>query len=365
MNEIMNMKIQLSSINIEMERIATYLSDREQEFFDSVYEKEETALKAAINTAKEQFESSAQFLHTIRKCDMDELKSYNIPPPMIGQIADAICIIFDKNPTWHEAKKIIVNNTFIQKIANFDESILTKSKVERLQKYTEQPNFCTDRMVNLSVAAKGLSHWISTAVQYRWLKLHMSSNAQITAKIRRMCMAKTNKTEEKIQLDILQKKSRELEIQILSLVNQKKFKVGKFRIIDEALKEDSIFNQIDNQQDELYYRQWFQRAFYIGSEDFSFEDVQMNDSYLEYQKSISHFEDVKKKLSEKEKKVDSLLENVRLLFMTLKMDDLQTLLRISEDNPINNEAKSILHILFRINQTMAVPDIYDEVGFNL
>lgn len=359
--QITSLQDRLEDVYLSMRRVEKLLSEKEQEYFNNVYEKEENALKSSLNMAKEQFELSIQFLHTIRKYDMDELKNYNVPPPMIGQLGEAICILFDRNPTWLEARKVIVSNTFVQKIANMDESSLTKNKVERLRKYTEQPNFCTDRMVAMSVAAKALSQWLKTAVHYRWLKLHMSSNAQITAKIRKICIARTNKTDEKLQLDTLKRKSRELEKEISSLASQKQLKYGRLRIVTEALKEDSIFGLMDEKHDEFSYRQWFQRVFYIGSGDYNYENNETSESFVKYQESLTALDDLGEKLIDQEKRIDELLEETKQLFLSITHVELHTLVNNVENNPINLEANTIFNDLFGLHQKIVTRDIYEEV----
>jgi uncharacterized protein YoxC len=359
--QIKSLQEALEGVCISIRKIEKLLLEREQEYFNNVYEKEETALKSSLNIAKEQFELSVQFLHTIRKYDMDELKNYNQPPPMIAQLADTICIIFDRNPSWLEAKKIIISNTFIQKIVNLDEACLTKSKIDRLKKYTDQPNFCTDRMVAISVAAKALSQWVKTAVSYRWLKLHMSSSAQITAKIRKMCIARTNKTEEKSQLDILKKKAKEIEKEIFSLTLQKQLKYGRLRILTEALKEESIFGLADEQNDECFFRQWFQRGFSIGTVGCNDANNETRESYAKYQESISALENLDQLLIDDDRRVNQLLEETKTLFLSLTHDDLHTLINQVEVNPINFEANTVFNYMFSFHQKKTPQEIYEEV----
>jgi len=55
----------------------------------------------------------------LNKKDVDELRSYKIPPDLVVFVLDAVCILRDKKPDWDSAKSLLNEGTkFLDSLRN-------------------------------------------------------------------------------------------------------------------------------------------------------------------------------------------------------------------------------------------------------
>ena len=341
------------------------LLEKEAEFFKTVYEKEESTLKSGLQMAKDQFDQSIQFLHTIRKDDIDELKSYTVPPPVIGQLAETLCIIFDKPLGWQEAKKLLVSNTFMQRLMNVSDSALSFSKLEKLRKYTELSSFHSDRMLNVSVAARALSQWVRGLSHFGWVRSQMSTDAQIAAKIRKMCALKMSKTEERTHLDRLKRENIEIQGKISKLNALRRIEIGRLAILREISTPKSVFSHVEDVKDDLSISQWIQQAFHCEEDGLYFDNPEVREAHELYHKSLLDIDQAENSLFTLNEETKAGLSKLRNAFLSLELADLTELVQNKEDqNPYTIYARRIFLQLFGVHQNMAVEELYDEVRFS-
>ena len=225
-SQIQSFKDQYTANELKIAQLEKTLKEKEITLKQAIYDKEEAGFKATLLQSKEQFDASISFLHTIRKDDIDELKSFTIIPPIVIQLAEAICILFDKQPSWQEAKKLFISTSFMQKVLAMDESVLTAAKIEKLRKYTEQPMFNPDKLFNINVSVRGFCLWIRHLTHYYYLKSQMSTDAQIAQRIHKLAQTRLSKTEEKVMLDHVLKDNAQIDSKLFKLNTQLKQNVG-------------------------------------------------------------------------------------------------------------------------------------------
>lgn len=134
---------------------------------------------AELAVALPALEAAIRALNSIKKDDINEVKSMGKPPEMVKQVLAAVCILKGKKPEqkmddkgkrivdyWPSALKMMADTKFLQSLINFDKDGMTQSTVDQLQPYLEDPKFVPDAMSKVSKAATGLCSWVRAMDTY-------------------------------------------------------------------------------------------------------------------------------------------------------------------------------------------------------
>eukprot|EP00746_Dinoflagellata_sp_MGD_P107352 gnl/MRDRNA2_/MRDRNA2_45321_c0_seq1.p1 gnl/MRDRNA2_/MRDRNA2_45321_c0~~gnl/MRDRNA2_/MRDRNA2_45321_c0_seq1.p1 ORF type:complete len:549 (+),score=77.64 gnl/MRDRNA2_/MRDRNA2_45321_c0_seq1:97-1647(+) len=106
------------------------------------------------------------FVQALSKTDMSELKKLIPSCQVVVKLMQAVSILFEERLEWTTAKKMLGNANFLQRMLDFDQNRVTDSKLQKLEKYIQDPEFQEDEMEKISKSAKCLCSWVR-GIYYR------------------------------------------------------------------------------------------------------------------------------------------------------------------------------------------------------
>merc|ERR1712048_297996 len=109
-----------------------------------------------------EYNSAVKSLDALDKKDIQEIKSFAKPPPLVEVVLSAVCLLLGAKESWDEAKKAMGDTQFIEKLKNYDKDALaTNAKLTaKLQKYIKRDDFQPDTVKKVSNAACSLCLWV-------------------------------------------------------------------------------------------------------------------------------------------------------------------------------------------------------------
>jgi dynein heavy chain len=115
--------------------------------------------QADLDKAMPALEAAVGALNSLNKNDITEIKSFAKPPPMVQTTLEAVCILKGEKPDWDTAKKVLSDSNFLKSLFEFDKDNIAESRLKKLKKYTNNPDFTPDIVGKVSKAAKSLCMW--------------------------------------------------------------------------------------------------------------------------------------------------------------------------------------------------------------
>ncbi|GMH41109.1 hypothetical protein BSKO_09019 [Bryopsis sp. KO-2023] len=125
-------------------------------------------IEHAIITADERYEKAVADVLALADGDVNELKGYLSPPTLVQLVMEAICIIFDYQADWGNAKRLLNDNqiTLKQRMNRYQVRSLQEGKAKRLLKIVQNPGFKPETVRLVCGAAESLCAWVLCVVQY-------------------------------------------------------------------------------------------------------------------------------------------------------------------------------------------------------
>jgi dynein heavy chain len=94
------------------------------------------------------------------------MKSFTNPPKMVGVTLEAVCLLMRVKTTWPEAKKMMNDSAFLNKLQDYDKDNIRPDIIKKLGKYIDNPEFTPAVMKGISVACTSLCMWVRAMVVY-------------------------------------------------------------------------------------------------------------------------------------------------------------------------------------------------------
>ncbi|KAJ3024564.1 UNVERIFIED_CONTAM: Dynein heavy chain 2, axonemal [Siphonaria sp. JEL0065] len=187
------------------------------------------AAQADLDQALPALNSAVKALEGINKKDLQEIRSYGKPPPLVEKVMEAVMVLKKSEPTWDEAKRQLGNPYFIKQLINFDKDNISDKILKKTSQYCADENFQPDVVGRVSGASKSLCMWVRAMETYGIIfrqvapKKEKLKNAQDT-------LEKKQKT-----LREAKAKLQEIQDKLIELKNQYDEKVS----LKEKLRQDS------------------------------------------------------------------------------------------------------------------------------
>uniref|UniRef100_F7FRE2 Dynein heavy chain domain 1 n=1 Tax=Monodelphis domestica TaxID=13616 RepID=F7FRE2_MONDO len=99
-------------------------------------------------------------LAQLKVTDMDELRSYRVPPASVVMVTDALCLLFHQPPGWESARQLLGRDGFFEELVFFDKSKVGKADLQSLKQMLEAPGMNDKALQLVSQAAAGLASWL-------------------------------------------------------------------------------------------------------------------------------------------------------------------------------------------------------------
>jgi len=136
----------------------------------------EEGLAAAIPA----LEAAVKALSTLKKADTDEVKAMKAPPAGVKLVMEAVCIMKEVPPVkvaapdgkgkvddyWEPAKKMMNDSKFLQSLVEYDKDNIPPAVIQKIRRYTTNPDFDPEVIKKASKAAQGLCSWVCAMEVY-------------------------------------------------------------------------------------------------------------------------------------------------------------------------------------------------------
>jgi hypothetical protein len=106
----------------------------------------------------------------IVKTDVSDLKKIVHPPSTISGVADSICIIFAKKPSYKNFLSILDNNLLNNLIPNYNANITSDYVIKQLDQLNNNNNNNNADLIEISKLCFYLSKWIKEIHNYALMK---------------------------------------------------------------------------------------------------------------------------------------------------------------------------------------------------
>ncbi|KAJ1345264.1 hypothetical protein BSLG_000778 [Batrachochytrium salamandrivorans] len=182
---------------------------------------EEEEVRAVAEAAQEDLDqampalsAAVKALEAINKKDLNEIRSYGKPPPLVEKVMEAIMVLKKCEPTWEEAKRQIGNPYFIKQLINFDKDNISDKILKRISQYCADENFQPEAVGRVSGASKSLCMWVRAMETYGTIFRHVAPKKE-KLRVAQETLEKKQKTlrEAKSKLQEIQEKLIELKAQ--------------------------------------------------------------------------------------------------------------------------------------------------------
>jgi hypothetical protein len=122
----------------------------------------------------------AEQLKSLRKEDLDELRTYVNPPTSVQETLKPVCLLMRgkygyKNgslprgldePTWPEAVALLHQPNLYEDLRNYDMGHVPDKLLREVKRHTEKRHYDPTQLANASLAAAFLSRWVRATVAY-------------------------------------------------------------------------------------------------------------------------------------------------------------------------------------------------------
>ncbi|KAI9356982.1 dynein heavy chain and region D6 of dynein motor-domain-containing protein [Zopfochytrium polystomum] len=192
------------------------------------------AAQADLDQAMPALLAAVKALEGINKKDLNEIRSYGKPPPLVEKVMEAVMVLKKCEPTWDEAKRQLGNPYFIKQLINFDKDNISDKILKKISQYCADESFHPDIVGRVSGASKSLCMWVRAMETYGIIF------RQVAPKKEKLRIAQ--ETLEKKQKTLREAKAKLQEIQdkLTELKNQYDEKVG----LKEKLRQDSEMTEL-------------------------------------------------------------------------------------------------------------------------
>eukprot|EP00927_Polykrikos_kofoidii_P016936 TRINITY_DN17697_c0_g2_i1.p1 TRINITY_DN17697_c0_g2~~TRINITY_DN17697_c0_g2_i1.p1 ORF type:complete len:2183 (+),score=502.38 TRINITY_DN17697_c0_g2_i1:396-6551(+) len=186
--------------------------------------------QADLDEALPEYNNAVKSLDALDKKDIQEIKSFAKPPPLVEVVLSAVCLLLGVKESWDDAKRQMGDGGFLDKLKNYDKDALANnaSLTKKMKKYINRDDFVPEKVSAVSKAACSLCLWVKAMdiygrvareIEPKKEKLRgaeaMRDEAQskLAAKKRELKQVLDKVAQLEAQLDAAQRKSAELVAQ--------------------------------------------------------------------------------------------------------------------------------------------------------
>ena len=134
-----------------------------------------------LGEAMPAYYSAVESLDALDKKSIQEIKSFANPPEMVEFTLNAVCIMFGVKPNWKEAKNLMNDMKFLDKLKNYDKDHIPKSKIRKLKPFVKNKKLYS-RKGGKSVSCGKILMYVGTSYAYirSCSKNHCSKTEEIS-----------------------------------------------------------------------------------------------------------------------------------------------------------------------------------------
>ncbi|KAI9224867.1 dynein heavy chain and region D6 of dynein motor-domain-containing protein [Blastocladiella britannica] len=192
------------------------------------------AARADLDQALPALEAATKALESLNKKDLNEIRSYGKPPPLVEKVMEAVMVLKKNEPTWDEAKRQLGNPNFIKQLIGFDKDNISDKILKRTSQYCAEESFQPDTVGKVSGAAKSLCMWV------RAMETYANIFRTVAPKRERLRMAQETLDKKQATLREAKEKLQEIQNKLANLQQQYDEKLA----LKEKLKKESDMTEL-------------------------------------------------------------------------------------------------------------------------
>ncbi|TMW64716.1 hypothetical protein Poli38472_011596 [Pythium oligandrum] len=119
-----------------------------------------------LDEAMPAYHAALKALSLLKKDDITVLKTFTNPPRLVGVTMNAVCLLFGVKQEWNEAKKLLNDMKFLDKLKEFDKDNIPTKTIRQLAKFMADEEFTPETLSSISTAATSLCMWARAMYTY-------------------------------------------------------------------------------------------------------------------------------------------------------------------------------------------------------
>lgn len=250
--EKMKLMIEQQAETEDKKRKAEKLAKKLDEQFIIIAQRKEEVRKE-LSEVEPKFREAEEAVKNIPKKNFDELKAMSNPPALVRTAIEAVAILIinegDKSVTWEDARKIVKNQDFLNKVLYFDKKSLNAQTSSYIKKRIANSDWDVERINKASRAAGPLAKWVESVITF----INISETVQpLENEIQKLQeetqVAEAQYNEQKAIIAELEKKLLQYKNDYAQLISQVQSIKQEMEIVENKIKRS--INLIDNLKSE-------------------------------------------------------------------------------------------------------------------
>merc|ERR1719281_1434102 len=94
-----------------------------------------------LDVAMPALESALKSLDALDKKDIQEIKSFPKPPPLVMMTMEAVNLLLGEKTDWDSAKKVLTDPKFLDRLKTFDKDNIAPKILKNLEKFVTKPEY--------------------------------------------------------------------------------------------------------------------------------------------------------------------------------------------------------------------------------
>nr|CAD7569447.1 unnamed protein product [Timema californicum] len=164
-----------------------------------------------LDAALPAMEAATKALEALNKNDINELKVFNKPPPLVKFVMESVCLLLGTKTDWPTAKIVLGDTNFLKKLQDYEKDKISEAMLKKLKEYVDHPDFIPDKVATQSKVCKSICMWV------RAIDCYAKVFRVVQPKRKRLEQAERELTEVMAVLREKQQKLAEVEKQIAEL----------------------------------------------------------------------------------------------------------------------------------------------------
>lgn len=119
-----------------------------------------------LDEAMPAYYAAIKALPQLKKDDITVLKTFTNPPRLVGVTMNAVCLLFGSKQEWNEAKKLLNDMKFLDKLKEYDKDNIPAKTIKQLAKFMQDDEFTPETLSTISTAATSLCMWVRAMYTY-------------------------------------------------------------------------------------------------------------------------------------------------------------------------------------------------------
>ncbi|XP_043475594.1 dynein axonemal heavy chain 6 isoform X1 [Leptopilina heterotoma] len=113
-----------------------------------------------LEAAMPALEEAQKALESLNKNDINEIKVFNSPPPLVRYVMEAVNLLLGEKLDWTTARVVLGDLHFLDRLIQYPKDEINDKLLKKLQDYINNPNFLPHLVAKQSKVCKSICIWV-------------------------------------------------------------------------------------------------------------------------------------------------------------------------------------------------------------